>query len=85
MRQSRTRDTNHGHGLNEKWRKIGWKNICKLWLGERSPEQLKGCSLFGLLTYLVIESENKLKVVNSMPSFAFIIPSAEWEKIDIVI
>ena len=26
----------------KKWRKIGWKNICKLWLGERSPEQLKG-------------------------------------------
>jgi hypothetical protein len=25
-----------------KWRRIGWKNICKLWLGERSPEQLKG-------------------------------------------
>jgi len=26
----------------KKWRKIGWKNICKLWLEERSPEQLKG-------------------------------------------
>ena len=25
-----------------KWRKIGWKNICKLWLGERTPDQLKG-------------------------------------------
>jgi hypothetical protein len=25
-----------------KWRRIGWKNICKLWLQERSPEQLKG-------------------------------------------
>jgi len=25
-----------------KWRRIGWKNICKLWLEERSPEQLKG-------------------------------------------
>jgi len=25
-----------------KWRKIGWKNICKLWLQERTPEQLKG-------------------------------------------
>ena len=24
------------------WRRIGWKNICKLWLGERTPEQLKG-------------------------------------------
>jgi hypothetical protein len=25
-----------------KWRKIGYKNICRLWLGERTPEQLKG-------------------------------------------
>jgi hypothetical protein len=24
-----------------KCRKIGWKNICKLWLEERTPEQLK--------------------------------------------
>jgi len=23
------------------WRRIGWKNICKLWLEERTPEQLK--------------------------------------------
>jgi hypothetical protein len=40
--QSRTRDTNHGHGLNEKWRRIGWNNICKLWLQQRTPEELKG-------------------------------------------
>jgi len=26
----------------KKWRRIGWKNICKLWLGERTPEELKG-------------------------------------------
>ena len=26
----------------KKWRIIGWKNVCKLWLEERSPEQLKG-------------------------------------------
>jgi len=26
----------------KKWWKIGWKNVCKLWLGERTPEQLKG-------------------------------------------
>jgi hypothetical protein len=25
----------------KKWRKIGWKNVCKLWLQERTPEQLK--------------------------------------------
>jgi hypothetical protein len=25
-----------------KWRRIGWKNICKLWLEERTPEQWKG-------------------------------------------
>ena len=28
--------------LFKKWRKIGWKNVCKLWLQERTPEQLKG-------------------------------------------
>jgi len=26
----------------KKWRRIGWKNICKLWLEERTPEQFKG-------------------------------------------
>jgi hypothetical protein len=26
----------------KKWRKVGWKNVVKLWLGERTPEQLKG-------------------------------------------
>jgi len=26
----------------KRWRRIGWKNICKLWLQERSPEELKG-------------------------------------------
>jgi len=25
-----------------KWRRIGWKNLCRLWLEERTPEQLKG-------------------------------------------
>jgi hypothetical protein len=26
----------------KKWCRIGWKNVCKLWLEERTPEQLKG-------------------------------------------
>jgi hypothetical protein len=26
----------------KRWRRIGWKNVCKLWLEERTPEQLKG-------------------------------------------
>ena len=26
----------------KKWRRIGWKNLCKLCLEERTPEQLKG-------------------------------------------
>jgi hypothetical protein len=26
----------------KRWRRIGWKYICKLWLEERTPEQLKG-------------------------------------------
>ncbi len=29
-------------GVFRKWRRIGWKNICKLWLEERTPEQFKG-------------------------------------------
>jgi hypothetical protein len=26
----------------KKWRKIGWKNICELWLEESTPGKLKG-------------------------------------------
>jgi hypothetical protein len=26
----------------KKWRRIGWKNVCKLWLEESTPEKLKG-------------------------------------------
>ncbi len=26
----------------KKWRRIGWKNVCRLWLQERTPDQLKG-------------------------------------------
>jgi hypothetical protein len=26
----------------KKYRQIGWKNICKLWLEESTPEKLKG-------------------------------------------
>ena len=25
----------------KKWRRISWKNVCKLWLQKRTPEQLK--------------------------------------------
>jgi len=28
-------------GMLSRWRRIGWKNVCKLWLQERTPEQLK--------------------------------------------
>jgi len=37
-----THDINELKKLFKKWRRIGWKNICKLWLEERTPEQLKG-------------------------------------------
>ncbi len=37
-----TQDINELKKVFKKYRRIGWKNICKLWLGERSPEQLKG-------------------------------------------
>jgi len=36
------KDLDQLKGVFKKWRKIGWKNICKLWLQERTPEQLKG-------------------------------------------
>jgi len=26
----------------KRWWGIGWKNVCRLWLQERTPEQLKG-------------------------------------------
>jgi hypothetical protein len=35
-------DLNELKAVFKKWRRIGWKNVCKLWLEERSPEQLKG-------------------------------------------
>ena len=36
------KDLNELKAVFKKWRRIGWKNVCKLWLGERTPEQLKG-------------------------------------------
>ncbi len=36
------KDVNELKNAFRRWRKIGWKNVCKLWLEERTPEQLKG-------------------------------------------
>ncbi|MBP1700794.1 MAG: hypothetical protein H6Q41_5982 [Deltaproteobacteria bacterium] len=36
------KDLNELKGVFKKYRRIGWKNICKLWLEESSPEKLKG-------------------------------------------
>jgi len=36
------KDLNELKAAFKKWRRIGWKNVSKLWLGERTPEQLKG-------------------------------------------
>ena len=36
------KDLNELKTVFKKWRRIGWRNVCKLWLEERSPEQLKG-------------------------------------------
>jgi hypothetical protein len=36
------KDLNELKTAFKKWRRIGWKNACKLWLQERTPEQLKG-------------------------------------------
>jgi hypothetical protein len=37
-----TQDINELKKVFKKYRRIGWKNICKLWLQERTPEELKG-------------------------------------------
>jgi hypothetical protein len=36
------KDLDELRAIFKKWCRIGWKNVCKLWLGERTPEQLKG-------------------------------------------
>jgi hypothetical protein len=36
------KDLNELKAVFKNWRRIGWKNICKLWLQERTPEELKG-------------------------------------------
>ena len=36
------KDLDELKGAFKKWRRIDWKNVCKLWLQERTPEQLKG-------------------------------------------
>jgi hypothetical protein len=36
------KDLNELKTVFKKWRRIGWKNVCKLWLQERTPEELKG-------------------------------------------
>ena len=36
------KDLNGLKAVFKRWRRIGWKNVRKLWLEERSPEQLKG-------------------------------------------
>jgi hypothetical protein len=36
------KDLNELKKVFKKWRRIGWKNVCKLWLQERTPEELKG-------------------------------------------
>ena len=39
---SEATDINELKKVFKKYRRIGWKNVCKLWLQERTPEQLKG-------------------------------------------
>ena len=35
------KDLNELKAVFKKWRRIGWKNVCKIWLEERTPDQLK--------------------------------------------
>ena len=37
-----TRDVEELKKIFKRWRRIGWRNVCKLWLEERTPEQLRG-------------------------------------------
>ncbi len=37
-----TQDINELKKVFKKYRRIRWKNICKLWLEESTPEKLKG-------------------------------------------
>ncbi len=37
-----TTDINELKKVFKKYRRIGWKNICKLWLEESTPGKLKG-------------------------------------------
>jgi len=37
----KTSDINELKKVFKKYRRIGWKNICKLWLEEATPEKLK--------------------------------------------
>jgi hypothetical protein len=37
-----TLDINELKKIFKTYRRIGWKNICKLWLEESTPERLKG-------------------------------------------
>jgi len=37
-----TQDINELKKVFKKYRRIGWKNTCKLWLEESTPEKLKG-------------------------------------------
>ncbi len=41
----RTKEVEELKRVFKKWRRIGWKNICKLWLEESTPEKLKGESV----------------------------------------
>jgi len=36
------KDLNELKKVFKKYRRIGWKNICKLWLEESTPDKLKG-------------------------------------------
>jgi len=36
------KDLNELKAIFKNWRRIGWKNVCKLGLEERTLEQLKG-------------------------------------------
>ena len=43
-----TTDINELKKVFKKYRRMGWKNICKLWVEESTPEEFKGKGEAGL-------------------------------------
>jgi hypothetical protein len=55
---------------DERWRRIGWKNICKLWLQERTPGTVKRGGWMRFLKGKISERIQQLPSDPRMSKFA---------------